>query len=60
MDKREAEAAGSITVARSLDCDRELTTIEPLIKGQQFMTPVWLGVDGVVSKFSSGDESLDS
>ena len=37
----------------SFDCERELTTIEPLVNGQQSITLVCDGADGVVNKLKS-------
>jgi hypothetical protein len=56
--------ASSVAVVSSLDCDRDVTTIEPLVSGQQFMTPLGAGVEGVVSRFKSeagaGDRSCEA
>ena len=60
INRNEAESDWSSADALSCDCERELTTIDPLVKGQQLITPEGTGADGIDSKFSSDDEAFDS
>jgi hypothetical protein len=48
-DKSVEERDWCKSVERSCDCEREAATIEPLVRGQQFITPEGVGVDGIVN-----------
>ena len=58
--ENEAELGCGVAVALSFDCERELTTIEPLVNGQQSITLVCDGADGVVNKLKSLGAALAS
>jgi len=48
----EEESAGAKAGALSFDCERDATTIEPLVNGQQLITPFGAGV-GILNSVNS-------
>ena len=48
----EEESAGAKAGALSFDCERDATTIEPLVNGQQLIAPLGAGA-GIVNSVNS-------
>jgi len=56
--RSEEELDTSETVARSFDCDREVTTMQPLVSGQQLIAPDCVGAVGKTASFVRRKRSL--